>query len=199
MYQEDQQEKQESQKVIDIMGFEMRAEVKSCMQGHDVPGEIFCIDVCHPQDTMEIEDHPNLDVFAASSDPDTMYWHEAMKQPDANKFREAASKEVKSQMDMGVYELIKRSEVPEGERVIPSVWSMKRKRHILTSMVYKWKGRLNYDGSKQIKGKDYDSPPNNWCIGCIVVFAFDLFRSIIVESSFPLVDHRYQNVSFTFH
>jgi hypothetical protein len=34
-------------------------------------------------------------------------------------------------------------------------------------MVYKWKGRLNYDGSKQIKGKDYDAtyaPVVGWTV-----------------------------------
>jgi len=36
------------ERLIDIMGFEMRAEVESRTQGRDVPGEIFCIDVCHP-------------------------------------------------------------------------------------------------------------------------------------------------------
>ena len=35
----------------------------------------------------------HLSIFKATSDPDTMYLHEAMKQPDADEFRQAMQKE----------------------------------------------------------------------------------------------------------
>jgi hypothetical protein len=50
---------------------------------------------------------------------------------------------------------VPRSSVPEGAPVLPSVWAMKRKRRIGTRDVYKWKSRLNVDGSKQVAGPDY--------------------------------------------
>ena len=60
---------------------------------------------------------------------------------------------------------MKRSQVPEGAQIFPSVWAMRRKRKIKTQEVYKWKARLNFDGSKQIKGQHYDesyAPVATW-------------------------------------
>ena len=54
-----------------------------------------------------------------------------------------------------VWELIKRSAVPMGQKVMPSVWSMKRKRRIATREIHKWKARLNIDGSKQEEGVNF--------------------------------------------
>jgi len=45
--------------------------------------------------------------------------------------------------------------VPANSQIVPSVWAMKWKRRIQTEKVYKWKARLNMDGSKQIKGLTY--------------------------------------------
>ena len=45
--------------------------------------------------------------------------------------------------------------VSEGATILPAVWAMWRKRQISTGKVYKWKARLNLDGSKQIKGVHY--------------------------------------------
>jgi hypothetical protein len=45
--------------------------------------------------------------------------------------------------------------VPKGVKVLPSVWSMKRKRDIKTQQVYKHKARLNVHGGKQAYGKNY--------------------------------------------
>jgi hypothetical protein len=44
---------------------------------------------------MEGEQHPML-AFAASADPDTMYYHEAMREPDRAELIKAMEKEVKS-------------------------------------------------------------------------------------------------------
>ena len=69
------------------------------------------------------EEHPVLS-YAASSDPDTMYLHQALKQPDREQFIEAMTKEVDDQIVQGNFEIIHRSKVPEGERVLPAVWAM---------------------------------------------------------------------------
>ena len=47
------------------------------------------------------DSHP-MRAFAASADPDTMYYHEAMKAPDKENFVEAMWQEVKSHTDNGV-------------------------------------------------------------------------------------------------
>ena len=103
--------------------------------------------------------------FAASSDPDTLYWHQAMKQPDAEEFRKAAIKEFNDHCEKKHWVIIDRSEVPPGKNVLPAVWSMKRKRNILTRKVIKYKARLNIHGGKQVFGEDYNetySPVVSW-------------------------------------
>ena len=49
-----------------------------------------------PDMSTEIEDQDPLLVFPASTDPDTMYLHEAMKQPDKAQFKQAMKEEVES-------------------------------------------------------------------------------------------------------
>ena len=93
--------------------------------------------------------------YAASKDPDTMYYHEAMKEPDRDQFRQAMVNEVEAHTKNGVWVLLKKSEVPIGQKIIPSVWAMKRKRRIATREIYKWKARLNIDGSKQEEGVNF--------------------------------------------
>ena len=102
----------------------------------------------------ETNHHPLL-AFAASADPDTMYLHEAMKEPDKDQFLKAMEKEVGAHTGGGHWTLLERSKVPRGTKVLPAVWSMKRKRRIATREIYKWKARLNIDGSKQVQGINY--------------------------------------------
>ena len=93
--------------------------------------------------------------FAAHSNPDTMYLHEALRAPDRAQFIQAMQEEVKAHEDLHHWELIPKSEVPENTIILPAVWSMKRKRRIKTREVYKWKARLNIHGGKQIKNIHY--------------------------------------------
>ena len=93
--------------------------------------------------------------FKATSDPDTMYWHQAMKQPDADKFLEAAAKEFNSHHENAHWTMIERTEVPREYNVLPSVWAMKRKRDITTRSIKKYKARLNLHGGKQVLGEDF--------------------------------------------
>eukprot|EP00978_Attheya_sp_CCMP212_P022796 scaffold68573_cov79-Attheya_sp.AAC.1 len=90
--------------------------------------------------------------FAASSDPDNLYLHEAMREPDKKQFMEAMKKEVSSHEGNHHWELTKRSSIPKQHKVLPAVWAMKRKRRIATREVYNWKARLNIHGGKQEKG-----------------------------------------------
>ena len=90
-----------------------------------------------------------LEAYAASADPDVMYLHEALKQPDRQEFKEAMEKEITDHVRKEFWSIFPKARVPEGHDVIPMVWAMRRKRRIATGEVYKWKARLNVDGSKQ--------------------------------------------------
>ncbi|KAI2507504.1 hypothetical protein MHU86_6892 [Fragilaria crotonensis] len=94
--------------------------------------------------------------FAASADPDTMHYHEATRDPDFVEFIKAMVKEVQRNTKNETWELVPRSSVPPGTKILPSVWAiMKRKCRIATREVCKWKARLNIDGSKQEEGVNY--------------------------------------------
>jgi transposase InsO family protein len=97
----------------------------------------------------------DLLAFKASTDPDTMYHHQAMKQPDREKFQEAMKKECEAHFKEGNYKLIKKSKLPEGATLLSSVWQMKRKRKPSTGEISKYKARMNVDGSQMIKGLHY--------------------------------------------
>jgi Reverse transcriptase (RNA-dependent DNA polymerase)/GAG-pre-integrase domain len=93
--------------------------------------------------------------YAASSDPDVMYLHEAMQQPDRAEFVRAMSKEIKSHTDNKNWIVMERKAVPTGHDILPAIWAMRRKRRIDTQEVYKWKARINIHGGKQTKGVNY--------------------------------------------
>jgi len=111
----------------------------------DCEGELFCLEALF------------LDAlaYAAPKDPETMYMHQAMKEPNKDKFIATMVEEIDAQLKEGNFSLILRSKVPKGTTILPAVWQMKRKRWIQTREVYKWKARLNIDGSRQVKGRDY--------------------------------------------
>jgi Reverse transcriptase (RNA-dependent DNA polymerase) len=101
------------------------------------------------------ETDPIAFALKATSNPDTMYYHEAMKESDAPQFRIAMKKEVDDHTAKKHWKIIRRDQVPEGVKVLPAVWAMKRKRRIATREVYKWKARLNIGGHMQQYGVHY--------------------------------------------
>jgi len=74
-------------------------------------------------------------VYAASKDPDTMYMHQAMKEPNKDKFIAAMVEEMDAQLKGGNFLLILRSKVPKGATILLVVWQMKRKHQIQTREV----------------------------------------------------------------
>ena len=62
--------------------------------------------------------------FAATDNPDILYWDQAMKAPDREKFIEAVQIELDGHEKMGNYEPIPLSKVPKGSRLLDMVWSM---------------------------------------------------------------------------
>ena len=128
---------------------------------HDAPfskiiGNDYENDVYHGAEEYEIQRQMTDPIaFATSSDPDIMYLHEAMKQPDKREFIQAMVDEVTTHTERGHWKIIPVSEVPEGTKDLPAVWAMRRKRKIMSREVYKWKARLNVHGGKQTQGVDY--------------------------------------------
>ena len=62
--------------------------------------------------------------FATSDNPDILYWDQAMKAPDRDKFIEAVGIKLDGHERMGNYEPIPLDKVPKGTKL---VWSMRRK------------------------------------------------------------------------
>jgi hypothetical protein len=77
--------------------------------------------------------------FKATADPDKMYLHEALKQPDWEQFLKAMDEEIEAHHKGKHWELIARSDIPKGKPILPAVWTMKHKRHIDTREIYNWK------------------------------------------------------------
>ena len=93
--------------------------------------------------------------FAATTNPDILYWDQAMKAHDHDKFLEAVKVELDGHEKMGNYEPIPIEKVPKGTKLLDMVWSMRCKRRIKTQEVYKWKAHLNVHGGQQEHGVHY--------------------------------------------
>ena len=93
--------------------------------------------------------------FAATENPDILYWDQAMRAHDQDEFIEAVWIELDRQEEMGNYEPILLNEVPKGTKLLDMVWSVWRKRRIKTQEVYKWKAQLNMHGGQQVHGAHY--------------------------------------------
>ena len=87
-----------------------------------------------PDDDRNDYDDPLL-ALKAVSDPDTLYYHEAMREEDSEDFKTSMLKELTDQFEDGNFTVIKKSEVPEGNIVLPAVWQMKRKRDAKTGAI----------------------------------------------------------------
>jgi hypothetical protein len=94
-------------------------------------------------------------VYKASTDPDIMYYHQAMQQPDREHWQKAVQLELSDHEKGKHWKEVLITSLPKGTKVLPAVWAMRRKRRIATQEVYKWKARLNIDGGKQEHGIHY--------------------------------------------
>ena len=99
--------------------------------------------------------HEDPIAFADSSNPDILYWDQAMKASDRDKFLEAVDIELDGHERMGNYVPVPLRDLPKGTKLIDMVWSMRCKRRINTQEVYKWKAHLNVHGGQQEHGVDY--------------------------------------------
>ena len=98
------------------------------------------------------------------SDPDTMYLHEALREPDRDKFIEAIEKELDDHILRKHWKVVPLQNVPKDKTCLPMVWSMKRKRNPLGEIT-RYKARLCAGGHKSVEFVDYwdtYSPVVSW-------------------------------------
>jgi Reverse transcriptase (RNA-dependent DNA polymerase) len=91
----------------------------------------------------------------AKTDEDTMYWHQALQQPDSAQFIQAAKDEINTHEINKHWEVVSMDQIPKNMPILDSVWSMKQKRQLKTNKVYKHKARLNIHGGQQQHGVNY--------------------------------------------
>ena len=134
--------------------------------------------------------------FATSkSDPDTMHNGEAMKAPDAKRFKQAMLDEVDAHTNKGHWEVWAKADVALGQDVLQAVWAFKRKSRIDTRQVYKYKARINAHGGEQTHGINYWEiylPVVNWssirlCLNMALLFNWKT-RQIDFVLAFPWAD-----------
>lgn len=112
-------------------------------------------DLYREDDLLQDLDDPIAYAMKASNDPDTLYINEALRADDAEEFKKAMVKEVKDHTEKGHWRIVKKKALPQGQKLLPAVWAMRRKRRIATREVYKWKSRLNLGGHKMVPGINY--------------------------------------------
>jgi hypothetical protein len=93
--------------------------------------------------------------FHAEMMGDILYLQQALRQHDVKEFVQAVVKEVNGHVDCKNWFLKKRSKVPEDVQIVPSVWSMQRKRDLTMNKIKSHKARLNLHGGKQIYRMNY--------------------------------------------
>ena len=69
----------------------------------------------------------DLAAFYAEMMGDVMYFHQAIKQPDAGEFVKAVMNEVETHIKDEHWKLVKQSEVLQGMDLLLSIWAMHHK------------------------------------------------------------------------
>ena len=123
--------------------------------------------VCDLYDLQDNSIYDNIYVMKSTTDPDSLYYHEAMRAPDKDKFLQAMDNEMDANINKNNISLIHRSDIPPTANLLPAVWQLRRKRNLLTGEIKRYKARLNVDGSRMVKHRDYDltyAPVISWGI-----------------------------------
>ena len=98
---------------------------------------------------IEVEDElRQLLAYLGEEVGDVIYYHQCIKQPNAPEFVKVFIKEINGYVHNKNWELVDRSTVPEGVKVIPSVWWMRCMQDLVTNQVTKDKACLNFHGCK---------------------------------------------------
>ena len=68
------------------------------------------------------EQQDSILAFKATANPDMLYYHEAMKQPDKKHFIQAMEKELDENFENDNFEVVHMNQVPKDATILPSVW-----------------------------------------------------------------------------
>ena len=119
-------------RLINLMMSELVSTTKRQM---DIEGELLSFAAM----THESAEECNPLLAYKTVNPDILRLHEAMKAKDQKEFKAAMEKEVNDQIENGNFTVIPCSKVPKGFHVFPGVWTLVRKRDILTREIKKYK------------------------------------------------------------
>jgi hypothetical protein len=112
-------------------------------------------------DTLGLEAvHPAIAQFpsalkAATKDPDSPSFQEAMTGPYREEFLEAMRTEISELEAHNCWDVVAASNLPEGAKILPTMWVFKIKR-FPDGRVRRFKARLVVRGDFQVEGVDYD-------------------------------------------
>jgi len=111
-------------------------------------------------EVMQEEDHSFLTgmedpIRFASPQFDTMYYDQAMRAEDSDKFQDAMRKEISTHFESRHWEIKSLKDIPASTKLLDSIWAMKYKRRITTGEVYKYKAHFNAHGGQQVHGIHY--------------------------------------------
>ena len=76
-------------------------------------------------------------VYLSRSDLDTIYFDQAMKEPERQELLNAYIREVKSHCELKHWNLLSCKYVLKGQPILDSIWAMQIKRDIVTRQVYR--------------------------------------------------------------
>ena len=62
--------------------------------------------------------------FAASTDPDIMYYHHVMNEPDHEQFRQSVQKEIQDHETNQHWEIIPKQDMLRNTKLLDMVWAM---------------------------------------------------------------------------
>jgi hypothetical protein len=74
-----------------------------------------------------------------------------MAGPDKDKWKQAVKEEHERMVKSSVFEVVPRKDVPEGSKILTSMWAMKKK---ASGVYHAW---MNARGYKQVDGEHYDA------------------------------------------
>jgi hypothetical protein len=101
---------------------------------------------------------------AAQSNPDVLHFGSMIRDPDRSHFETDMIREVSDLLQTNTMELTLRSSIPLGLKILPAIWSFRRKRAPDWSIL-KHKARLCPHGGHQIEGEHFwatYAPVVNW-------------------------------------
>lgn len=109
----------------------MLTEVRQDTKG-GIKGELFCLQTMFTKEHDRDQRNPLIMAYKATSDPNSMYYHEAMCKYNSDKFRKAMEKGTSDHFESGNFSIILMSKVPNGQIILPAVWKMRCKQDIKT-------------------------------------------------------------------